>query len=102
MANPTTQLLPDATAATVGTSAATVLQPNPTRNGLLLFNGHASQTISIAPSSGAVPVSLAAGTLLIAAGATLFFGGPTFPVSWTDGIQAIASGASTPLTILEW
>lgn len=108
MPNPTTKLAPtNMTAATVGTTAAQLLGFNPNRNGLIITNLHATQSISITNSQNASPVSLAAGTFTIPANTSVQFGpglaGPNlFGFSWTDVVNAIASGAGTPCTLIEF
>ena len=114
MPGPNTGIFPTKmTAATVGTSAAQILGANPTRNGLIVTNLHATQTVSIANSGNAAPTSLGAGTITIPANSSVQFGwglspGPSgatvgqFGFSWTDVVNAIASGASTPVTLTEF
>lgn len=108
MPNPTTKLAPtNMTAVTVGTTAAQLIGFNPARNGLIITNLHATQTISISNSQNAAPASLAAGTITIPAATSVQFGpglaGPNlFGFAWTDVINGVASGAATPCTITEF
>jgi hypothetical protein len=103
MANPTTALAPvKMTAVTGSGSAAQYLGANPTRNGLVVTNLHASNTVSIANSSNASPTSLGAGTITIAAASSVAFPSATFPFAWTDVVNGIASAGSTPVTLTEF
>jgi len=114
MANPTTKLMPaNMIGGSLGTAAVQLIGFNPARNGLIITNLHATQTMSIANSQNAAPTSLGSGTLTIPAASSVQFGAPgpflssggvllAFGFVWTDVINAIASGASTPWTITEF
>lgn len=103
MANPTTALAPtNITAVTAGTTAAQFLAANATRNGLTITNLHATQTVSITGRQTTTPVSLAAGTITIPAASSVSFPSAAFPFAWTDVVNGIASGASTPVTLTEY
>lgn len=97
----TTNPLPNITTASIGTSASmAVVGYNPTRRALQVCNGHASQSLTMTFGSAITPVSVTTG-VVIAAG-TCF----TTPAAINNGVGAqvnlIASGASTPATILEY
>lgn len=108
MPNPTTTFAPtNMIGVTVGTSAVQLIGANPARNGLIITNLHASQTLSISNRQNASPVSLAAGTITIPAATSVQFGwglGATnvLGFAWTDVVNAIASGSSTPVTVTEF
>jgi hypothetical protein len=114
MPGPNTGIFPvKMTGVTAGVSAQQAIGANPTRNGLIVTNLHATQTASISNSGNASPTSLGAGTITIPANSSVQFGwglspGPSgatvgqFGFAWTDAVNVIASGASTPMTFTEF
>jgi hypothetical protein len=104
-----TNLGPFQTNVTVGTSATlAAVGANPSRRGLVICNGHASQSITV--TFGTItPVSLTSG-LVIPGGnvvASCWYapvvGTGSGPVGGLGAqINMIASGASTPATVLEF
>lgn len=103
-----TALAPFETNATIGASATLgVLPANPSRRGLILCNGHASQSITV--TFGTItPVSLTTGVVIPGGNtaASCFNLLPNILASPLVGVgaqvNAIASGATTPLTALEF
>lgn len=103
-----TALAPFQTNATIGTGATlSVLPVNPTRRGLIICNGHASQSITVGFGSN-TPVSLTSG-LVIPGGNTAASCFNFIPNNLTSPlvsigaqVNIIASGASTPVTLLEF
>lgn len=103
-----TALAPFQTNLTIGTGATTAAVPaNPSRRGLVICNGHASQSVTIGFGSN-TPVSGTSG-LVIPGGnvvASCWYAMPNFLASPIVGVGAqlnmIASGASTPVTVLEF
>lgn len=89
-------------AVTVGTTALQLIGANPARNGLVITNLHATQTLSVTNRQNATPASLAAGTITIPANTSVAFPSSTYPWVWTDVVNAIASGAGTPVTVTEF
>lgn len=113
MPNPTTAPAPTNMAGfTVTTAVQTIAQRNPARNGLIITNLHATNTLSVCNSQNAAPTSLAAGTITIPANSSVQFGAGLIPVSgavpqsfgfaWTDSMNAIASASGTPVTVTEF
>lgn len=104
----TTALSPFQTNLTIGTSATVAAVPaNPSRRGLIICNGHASQTITVGFGAN-TPVSGTSG-LVVPGGnavASCWYALPNVGISPSVGIGAqiniIASGASTPVTVLEF
>lgn len=104
----TTVLAPFQTNLTIGTGATLNAVPaNPSRRGLIICNGHATQTITVGFGSN-TPVSGTSG-LVIPGGnavASCWYALPNVGISPAVGIGAainiIASGASTPVTVLEF
>lgn len=83
------------------------LASNPSRRAVTVCNGHASQTATI--TTGALsPVSLTVGIVLAAANVAtscFTFGNPASPPGSAGvgaQINVIASGASTPITFIEY
>jgi hypothetical protein len=104
-----TNLGPFQTNVTVGTGATlAAVGANPSRRGLVICNGHASQSITV--TFGTItPVSLTTG-LVIPGGNVVascwyapIVGTGSGPVGGLGAqINMIASGASTPTTVLEF
>lgn len=84
------------TVATVGASSAQAVASNANRKGLILINTHASQRISLAFGATAV----------LDSGITLFPNGGSYNMGEYDfttaAVNAIASGAGTPMTVQEY
>lgn len=99
-----TQLGPSITTASIGTSATmAVVGTNPSRRAFTVCNEHASQTLTITFGS-LTPVSGTTG--LVLAGGNVAASCYTSPSNAVGGvgaqINAIASGASTPMAVLEY
>jgi hypothetical protein len=91
-------LSPNCTLATVGTAAAAVVAANPTRRGLSFSNPSSTATIYLAPLGVALSAGL--GVPLLPGATQAFQAGGNFQINC--GWQAVASAASSPLTILEF
>lgn len=76
------------------TSSAAVLAANPQRRALLIQN---ISSVNVGISTGTAAIGTA-GTLTLAAGASLAFDGPTCP---QDAFNAISASGTAPLTIWE-
>ena len=102
-----TVLGPFTTAVTVGTAASlAALAANPTRKAVTICNGHATATVTFTTGS-VTPVSLTTGIVLAAGNvATSCFTIGSVANLGSSGVGAqinvIASGASTPVTFLEY
>lgn len=91
---------PVATAVTVGTSSVQLVPANGARHGLTIYN-QSSNVISVLPGAGTA-VANAAGTINIAAsgGMLTITCNDRFPCG--NAFQAIASGASSAVTVWEY
>lgn len=91
---------PVSTAVTVGTTSVQLVAANGARHGLQIYNQSAN-ILSIVPGTSAA-VANAAGTINIAASGGMFVitCSPTFPCG--NAWQAIASGASSAVSVLEY
>jgi hypothetical protein len=96
---PTTNIIPRTVSApTVGTSAVLVIPPNPSRDGLFVYNPNLAATIAISPADS-TPVINGPGTVTLAAGTGITLGAD-FP--FTQGLNAIASLAAQAITVWEF
>lgn len=86
------------TAATVGVASAQCIGQNLTRTRIIFANQSATATIAICPTSFGAAVLGAAGAINLGPGAVLILDGEVVSV---DAFNAIATAASTPLTIWE-
>lgn len=87
------------TAITVGVGSAQAIGTNPNRTRILFANVHATNSIAICPASNGAAALNTAGSLTLGPGVAIILDGDS--VSY-DAFNALASGASTPLTIWEW
>jgi len=81
----------------LSTTSATILAANPSRHSIIMQNTDASISIGIRPGGSAASIG-AAGTLTLAAGASITFEGPNCP---QDAFTAIAASGTPVLTIWE-
>lgn len=86
------------TAVTAGTTSAQGVAGH-TRNFLLISNGAASATVAFAFGTTAAVIN-GAGSITLAAGASIRFTQADGLVP-NDALNFIASGASTPVTVIE-
>jgi hypothetical protein len=96
---------PNVYSITAGASATMAAVPaNPSRRAFTICNGHATQTATFTVGTALTPVSLTTG--LVLATGNVVASCYTTPSSITSGVGAqinvIASGASTPVTVLEF
>jgi len=82
--------------ATLSNSSSTVLAANPSRHSLIMQNTGTVE-VGIRPGGSAASIG-AAGTLTLAAGASITFEGPNCP---QDAFTAIAASGTPVLTIWE-
>lgn len=99
---PTTYPSPSALATpTVGNATSTqVAAPNLQRAGLYVFNPSSSNTLWVSPSP--LPASVAGtGSIAIQPQQGMMFGWPIM-ATWTNGMNGIFSGGSSPICLLEF
>lgn len=89
---------PQGSLATVGTGAAQVIGANAARRGIVFINCHASQTIYITPANQTPAVGQ--GIVVLPQSQVSFIGDGVL-INYNCAWNAIASGAGTPLEILE-
>jgi hypothetical protein len=85
----------------IGAASVQLLPASSARSFLLIENVHATQTVWVNLTGGTAAANTAASRILLAAG-----GGPNSRLLLnaavpTNAITAIASGASTPVTVLD-
>lgn len=86
--------------ANYGTAAALALAVDPTRQFLQIQNNHATQQVGYT-LDGSTPVLGAAGTFVLAGGAGGAGGSATYDTFIPTGaVNIIASGATTPVTVI--
>jgi hypothetical protein len=85
---------------TVGASSVQVAGPNQRRAGLYVFNPSNAVPLWVAPAGTLAAVS-GAGSIVIQPGQGVMFGPPNTP-SWSNGMNAIASGNGSPISVLEY
>lgn len=101
-----TVLGPNISTISVGTSAVLAAYPsNPARRAITICNGSAANTVTFTFGTSVTPVSLTTGQVLLTnSGANINC--YTSPLQILTGIGAqvnlIASGASTPVTVIEY
>ena len=86
------------TGATIGVASAQAIAAKSTRFGILFQNVHGTQSIALCPVSFGAAVLNSAGSIMLAPGGSLLL----TDLRCNDAFNAIASGASTPLTIWEF
>lgn len=84
----------------VGGVSVNVAQQNLSRLGLYVFNPSATITLWVAPT-GTTAVVNGAGSIAVQPLQGVVLGAPNMP-PWTTGLNAISSGGSNPITILEF
>lgn len=89
---------PQGSLATVGAGAVQVIGANAARRGIIFVNSHASQTIWVTPDN---QTPAAGQGVPVLPGAQVPFIGDGKLINYNCGWKAIASGAGTPLQMLE-
>lgn len=86
---------------TVGSGASVqVAAPNLQRAGLYVFNPSSTNTLWVSPTGTAASVG-GTGSIAIQPLQGQMFGWPTM-ATWTNGMNAIFSGGSSPICLLEF
>jgi hypothetical protein len=87
------------TKGSVGVTSAQVVGTNQNRSRIMFANVHATASVAICPTSNGAAALNTAGCLTLGPGMSVILDGDS--VSY-DAWNAIATGATTPLTIWEW
>jgi hypothetical protein len=84
----------------VGAVSIAVAQQNLSRVGLYVFNPSATITLWVSPTGTPALVG-GSGSIAVQPLQGIVLGAPNMP-PWTNGLNAISSGGSNPITILEF